>query len=414
MGRPLSPSPLAGEGRGGRAARAGTPRPSPETEASSADANRVAFVWPGTIWDDHLTKEFLIARTLRELRIDVQAYCVKSLISATEVPIVEVTLQDLASAEFWRREGVRRAIVCTWTMHPEVIRALRAAGASVISKCDTNGDISVRRHPLRHLKRMVLLQETAAGRAFAVREWLACLGPRHRREMGLVVDSYDAATAVVVESEPARAAYLRLLRQHHGHPDPDRVHAVLNPVGRHFTRAALPPEKERLVVALGRWEHPAKHAGRMAETLRRFLAHDRAARAVVVGRCGEAVFSALEPDRLRYLGPVPNEALVDVYARARVLVSCSRWEGAPIAPNEALAMGCTVVAPALPAYRYLAESGPFATLAPSRTARSLSAALAREFAAWDAGARNAAEIADRWRPRVDCEAVVRRLLELLD
>src|SRR6266700_2530568 len=374
---------------------------------------RVAFVWPGTIWDDHLTKELLIPLALQELGVDVRVYCARSLLSPTGVRVLEVPRRTMASAGFWRREGVQRAIVCTWTMYPEVIRALRAAGARVVSKCDSDGIISIRRHPFEHLKRMVLLQETARGRVGAVLEWFVRLGPRHRREMALVAGSYRAATAVVIESEPARAAYLRFLRRYDGSPEPAKVHTILNPVGRHFTQATLPTEKERLVVALGRWEHPAKHARLMAATLRGFLARDPAARAVVVGRCGEAVFSELDPRRLRYLGPIPNHALVDIYARARVLISCSRWEGAPIAPNEALAMGCTVVAPALPAYRHLAGCGPFATLASARTARSLTAALTREFAAWDAGARDLAGVAAYWRPQVDSHAVARRFLELL-
>jgi glycosyltransferase involved in cell wall biosynthesis len=67
---------------------------------------------------------------------------------------------------------------------------------------------------------------------------------------------------------------------------------------------------------------------------------------VIAGGRGEALFSALG-GRVRYVGAIANEEVVSVYARARVLLSSSRWEGRPVAANEALAMGCTVVAPAL-------------------------------------------------------------------
>jgi glycosyltransferase involved in cell wall biosynthesis len=92
---------------------------------------------------------------------------------------------------------------------------------------------------------------------------------------------------------------------------------------------------------------------------------------------------------------------------SRVLLVSSRWESGPIVAFEALCSGTTVVGPAwVPACRWLApDAGRCFT---RRSATALGAAVVSELQAWDAGHRDPAAVAARWRPWFDPAEVCRR------
>ncbi len=103
-----------------------------------------------------------------------------------------------------------------------------------------------------------------------------------------------------------------------------------------------------------------------------------------------------------------------VLASSRFLLASSRWETQPIGTLEALRLGATVVAPALPGFLELADDGASGTLSKTRMPEDLARAALLELEQWDRGTRNPVAIAQRWRVRVSNDAVARGLLASLN
>jgi glycosyltransferase involved in cell wall biosynthesis len=215
----------------------------------------------------------------------------------------------------------------------------------------------------------------------------------------------------VVEVDPAREAVAKVLEKHGAAALVSRLMTVASPVGEMFTTPPVPAERERLVVAVGRWDLAQKDAPLLAAALERFLAVHPGWRAVVVGRCGEEMFR--DRDRIAYFGRLPQEQMAPLLGRARVFVSSSRWESFCLAAHESLAMGCSVAGPPLAAFADIASRGPYGTAAEGRSAAALAAALQAEAAAWDRGERNPAATAGFWRHRVSVDGVAERMADLL-
>ena len=293
--------------------------------------------------------------------------------------------------------------------YPRLLAAVRDAGLTVVAKGDTTGQTVARAHPQATLTHALFDQPTLAGRAVSLAHWLARIGPlagRDARELQAVLRLADAT---VVETQAARDAVGTALARAGADHLAERLHVIGNPVGDVYTRAAVPAEREKLVVAVGRWDLAAKDAPLLAKALDRFLAERPDHRVVLVGHGGEGRFGA----GVERVGHVSQNELALLLGRARIVVTSSRWESYSLSSHEGLAMGCTVVGPALQPLRDIVAAGDFGTTATRRDAAGLADALNREAAAWEAGRRDPLATAGFWRPRLEIQAVGRRYADLL-
>jgi glycosyltransferase involved in cell wall biosynthesis len=80
---------------------------------------------------------------------------------------------------------------------------------------------------------------------------------------------------------------------------------------------------------------------------------------------------------LRILGSLPHERAMGEMREVGVLVFPSRWEGLPLAPLEAMAMGIPVVAAGVAGIPEVIQSGVSGMLVPGADAESYAAALRR-------------------------------------
>lgn len=377
-------------------------------------SGRVAVAFPLPLEEVHLGKDvFLIPEGLRRLGFDVELHTPKALGEAWPLPVVEAGPRGLDDPAHWRGRDLDGALVISFLRHSSVLAAARAAGARVVAKADTTGEVIARVHPRATLEYALHDRETLRLRASLVASWLARLGPLHRREAGELVRALGTADATTVETTPARDAVLQVLERKGATRLVSRLAVVPNPVADPFVRAAVPAERERLVVAVGRWDLAVKDAPLLAAALERFLGERDDHRAIVVGAGGEATWSGRGAGRLEHVGRLPQHDIVALLGRARVIVTSSRWESFSLSSHEGLAMGCTVAGPALAPLRDIVAAGPYGALAPRRDAAGLAGALATEAAAWEAGERDPRTIAATWRSRLDLEVVARRFSELL-
>ena len=373
--------------------------------------SRVAIVFPFPLESFHLGKDlFLIPEGLRRLGFEVELHCPAADRDVDwPLPVHTAGATGLQQSEQYSGRGLSGAVVFSFLHYPRLLAAVRDAGLTVVAKGDTTGQTVARAHPQATLTHALFDQPTLAGRAVSLAHWLARIGPLAGRDARELQQVLRLADATVVETQAARDAVGTALARAGADHLAERLHVVGNPVGDVYTRAAVPAEREKLVVAVGRWDLAAKDAPLLAKALDRFLAQRPDHRVVIVGHGGEGRFGAA----VERVGHLSQNELALLLGRARIVVTSSRWESYSLSSHEGLAMGCTVVGPALQPLRDIVAAGDFGTTATRRDAAGLADALDREAAAWEAGRRDPLATSGFWRPRLAIQAVGGRYADLL-
>ncbi len=82
-------------------------------------------------------------------------------------------------------------------------------------------------------------------------------------------------------------------------------------------------------------------------------------------------------EAIQFLGSLPREEAMRLTAESGAMLMTSRWEGLPLAPLEAMAMGVPVVAPAVSGIPEIVDSGINGILVESRNPEDFAQALCR-------------------------------------
>jgi glycosyltransferase involved in cell wall biosynthesis len=182
------------------------------------------------------------------------------------------------------------------------------------------------------------------------------------------------------------SAYLRELAVGWG-VDPKRVSVLPNPVP---PLPELPPRNE-LRDAFGMHGPTLAFAGRLSaqKSLRvafESLAANDGVGLLVAGDGAERPLLERDVaelglgDRVRFLGPLPRERVLELFAAADASVLSSSWENFPHTVVEALAVGTPVIATATGGVAEVVRDGENGLLVPLGGVDALAAAIARFFA----------------------------------
>jgi glycosyltransferase involved in cell wall biosynthesis len=330
--------------------------------------------------------------------------------------VVAAGQEALESSAFYEELGLDGVIAFTWLNNDNITRAMRSAGMRVLLRGDTDGMISVRHFPSHHLRARLSVARGLIEKAAGAKHWVERYAIQSRAEDRARERCLAAADVIVVETEEAAANVTYFLRRR-GRMDLSlRLRVVPHLVANPFIESEVPARREEVVTCVGRWEDAQKNAPLLAETIELHLSRNPGTVFQIIGPdSGCEHFDGLIARRrqVRFLGRrKPSEVLASL-AASRVLLSASRWEGAPVVANEALALGTTVVGTPISAFIDIAKRQRCGTVAARHTARALAAALAEELAHWREGRRDPIAISMRWRPRLAPRAVIGELASLL-
>ena len=85
---------------------------------------------------------------------------------------VAETAARFAEPDFWRRIGADVAVIVTWHRMAAELTAMRTAGTRVVAIADTDGRVSLKTYPKAALERLVVYQDSVAGRLKCFKYWL--------------------------------------------------------------------------------------------------------------------------------------------------------------------------------------------------------------------------------------------------
>ena len=214
-------------------------------------------------------------------------------------------------------------------------RLARAAQADIVHFTGGTLPLYPPRPVVLTLHDLVWLRPDSPGRGYTRAYFGALQGRLARRADALIVDT-NAARAEVAERLGI---------------DPARIHVAGAGVDDRFFSVRRRPAEEAFALCVGTVERrkdlvTAVRAAARVPGLRLIAAGPFTP---YVDEVRAAASDAGAGDRVRLLGYVDDDALLDLYARAALLLFPSRYEGFGLPPLQALACGVPVVAAGIPA-----------------------------------------------------------------
>jgi glycosyltransferase involved in cell wall biosynthesis len=361
-------------------------------------------------------------RVLRRMGHDPVMICLDRSEGPAGFEVYAETRTVLQDPAFYLRLKLDAAIAFTWFNNPQIISAMKKAGMRTLIRGDSDGLLSIRDFPAHHIRVRMSGARGIMPRLTGVKHLLQRYLLEYRNEDQYRLDSLDQADVSVLETTAAADNVKAFLIKHNRRDLLDRLKVVPHFVADGFLTGPVAAQRDKAVVAIGRWEDPQKNAPLLAAAISRYLAkpQHKSTRFYLIGpEKGRPEFSSLTArhPQVEFVGP-QNPASVRRYlACSRILLSSSRWEGSPVVGNEALAMGATVVGTPIPAFVDICnrgeKRGEFGRVAAGHFPAALSLALETEMDAWEMGGRDPRAISEFWRPQLSSETVVGELVRLL-
>jgi glycosyltransferase involved in cell wall biosynthesis len=336
--------------------------------------------------------------------------------------ILQVSRKEMESSQWWRTQGCELVVANTWglPLHTPLVQAIKAAGARIVVRLDSDGFHSPWNGLLRFVRVNYFIARTRHSPAISLARAVA-LTASHLNPFGFdrkMLQHLALADVVGIESEGAKRRLLILLSAYGKRHLARKVHVLRHPVAPDICDAVIPDagRRDNRILAVGRWESPQKDATLLTRVLGSVLSERKDWDAVIVGS-GEGEVAKLARQhaqtasaRVTVSGMMSRQELINLYAKSKICISTSRFESGPIAGQEALCMGCTVVAPPdVPSSLDLCAPE-FGTMPRSRSVASMAEALIDEITKWESSIRVPSRIGAEARSLFSPDAVCREIL----
>jgi glycosyltransferase involved in cell wall biosynthesis len=224
-----------------------------------------------------------------------------------------------------------------------------------------------------------------------------------------------------IESEGALRSFARFSNRYN--------HGILNNKYRLIRHPVVPEiaahkvnelgNKKNVIMAVGSWHLPVKNVRLLVATLNRVLAKHLTWSAIISGPGNsvvEKLVSKLLPNvssRIRVFGKKDHQAVLTHLSSSKIYFFTSTSESGPIAAQEALCLGCTVVGPPdIPSTEDLCQPC-FGTRPKNRSSQQMAAAVETEIFAWENQLREPTVIATKARDMYSAQAVCKQILSYL-
>lgn len=369
----------------------------------------------------------LLCKGFQEIGIECKAIMPGPPMESDQIEdLIRTDYTNLENPSWWRSLGADGVVFYGWGSgkYVRIVKAIKDAGMTLVTHLDTAGILGVfngigdyaetlwnvslgeATHPLAGFGRFAARLAYGATVGIIRND----LSRSHHLKQA---DMIGAITPVALER------IRKVCRVYGGESLANRVQLIPHP-NASYMKYDSSITKERLVVAVGRWDDSkVKGTELLMRTARSCVEKDTGLCIEIFGRPSEAMtqwHAALSLElqkRIHLKGVVPNTEITLGLKRARISLCTSLREGYHTVSAEALCCGCSVVGPdvpEVPSMKWFAVE-PFGCMA-ERNERSLSDAVVLEMNAWDKGLINPAEISRHWSCKLHAPRVAERILSI--
>jgi glycosyltransferase involved in cell wall biosynthesis len=329
---------------------------------------------------------------------------------------------DFESASFWRSQSADAVYLIAWgdPKFEPIARAIQKAGLHLLEVMDSDGIVSPSAGFFSFLKHSFF-----AFRSRRLSSFYSAFAALAKTLLHAKYGAFDArfnshlehVNHICCESPQALINVKRVFLKRHRLDLAAKLTLLPHPVEEYFNYDNR--SKENLVMCSGRYNSYQKDPQLTAASLVLFLQQRKEYSAIVAGPTEGEFDSVLAAAphgvtaRIELLGSVENHKLPGLFAKTKIFHLPSRWEGCPLAAEEALCSGASVVGISdVPAMHYLVGENA-GSLVHRRAPGAVASALVLEAAAWDAKKRNPVAISAYAKKRFSLSSVIKRIVDLV-
>jgi glycosyltransferase involved in cell wall biosynthesis len=314
----------------------------------------------------------------------------------THLDILRVSLADMESAEWWKQFGLDAVVLYAWMLprYLKIAQAIHRSGTKLISRCDSTGLYDPRVDLFEYLRQEFygygseILTKNNTQRCLRTVLKTAYRLVNRSYQHG-VIDFADCCDEMLIESTLAKERMQKFFKLYHRPDLAERVCYEPHPIDVKPLDQMI--RKEKLILAVGRWDDYIKNGPLMVHVLVRVLKLHPEYRAVVTGSgfqsLEETVQKAGMGAAIQFTGRLSHDEVLEWMRKAQIVLVTSRYESFNMVAAEARCFGSSVVGSAhLPSIRDFA--GRDGGTASSRySVGAFVAAVQAEIAAWERGGR---------------------------
>lgn len=338
-----------------------------------------------------------------------------------DIPLILGELEQFRKPEWWKQWKADGVMLISWgaPRYEPIARAIKESGARLVIRLDNDGFSSPRINLFRFFKTTYIFAKDYGPRLpglYAIAKTLCFRLFPAAYDRG-VLRHFEHPHALMIESPLAQAMFARYLHAFGRADLAAKLRVVAHPVKDEFDYDSAIPKQRRLL-AVSRYNTYVKDAPLLMRVLERTLPSNPDYSATLIGPGNEQVlrWHARLPESLRQritvTGRIAHAELKRHYQESQIVIFTSRAEGFPIAGEEGLCCGCSVVAPGtLPSLQYMVSESS-GTCSVNRKTMAMCDALSAEMEMWRRGFRDPKRIRDLWRPRVVASAVAAQVIRL--
>lgn len=332
------------------------------------------------------------------------------------------TMSQMECSDWWAGQEIDGVVLYAWGRpeYTRVAEAIRNAGINLVLSQDSGGLVS----PTTGFWDWSADRWRLAARWGRLRLPAFILQVARAFTFGLIsqdlrrLDHLSLGHRIAVVSPQAVARYRKFFRFFGRKDLADRLEVLPHPVVSACEFPHGSPEKDRVVMAVGRWSDKAqKRPDRLMEVISRVLKEDARYRFKIFGEPTDGMrqwhqdLSSRERSRVDLRGSVDHSAIISSMGASRILLVPSAFESFHIAAGEAVCCGMTIVSfrsASLPSLQWFAADGG-GTLSSTMDTAGLAHALLGEISEWETGDRFPEELSRLWRSQLREEIVAGRV-----
>lgn len=332
--------------------------------------------------------------------------------------MIRVSLEKMESTEWWTQLELDAVVLYAWMLprYLKIAQAIKASGAALISRCDSTGLYDPRIDAFEYMRQefygygSTILTKNNVQRAVrsVVKPGYRFLNRSYQHG---VIAFAEACHELLIESTLARERMQNFFKLYKRPDLAERVSYLPHPIDLKPPSGEI--HKEKLIIAVGRWDDYIKNGPLLIQVLIQTLKKRADYRAVVIGSGNGPLQLMAEKsgvaDRIHFAGRLPHVEVQDWMQKAQIILITSRYESFNMAAAEALSQGASVVGSRhLPSIRdFVCRSSGTGT--PHYNAGALVNTLRHEIQAWENGQRDPVYISETWQKTFSAGAVVELL-----